>query len=120
MQKLNRYFMEGQNTDSVWKDAAKLVEFIWFSLCFHFARCGREGWGELTRHWSRYVTEKLTEETKNTKEALNNLSSHTQMFVCTKPQLHLIQWLRFNFNSARLILTARHCFRLQRKLPPKI
>ena len=49
MQKLNRYFMEGQNTDSVWKDAAKLVEFIWFSLCFHFTRCGRDGWGELTR-----------------------------------------------------------------------
>ena len=50
MQKLNRYFMEGQNTDGVWKDAEKLVEFIWFSLCFHFARRGREGWRELTRY----------------------------------------------------------------------
>ena len=28
MQKLNRYFMEGKNTDGVWKDAEKLVEFI--------------------------------------------------------------------------------------------
>ena len=40
MQKLNRYFMEGQNTNGVWKNAEKLVEFIWFSLCFHFARRG--------------------------------------------------------------------------------
>ena len=49
MQKLNQYLMEGQNKDGVWKNAEKLVEFIWFSLCFHFARRGREGWRELTR-----------------------------------------------------------------------
>ena len=49
MQKLDRYFMEGQNTSGVWKSAEKLVEFIWFSLCFHFARRGRERWRELTR-----------------------------------------------------------------------
>ena len=49
MQKLNRCFMEGQNKDGVWRNAEKLVEFIWFSLCFHFARRGREGWQELTR-----------------------------------------------------------------------
>ena len=51
MQKLNRYFMGGKNTDGVWKDqkdSEKLVEFIWFSLCFQFARRGREGWRELT------------------------------------------------------------------------
>ena len=74
MQKFNRYNMEGQNKDSVWKDAEKLVEFIWFSLCFHFARPGREGWRELTRQsfeiktddtGARYVTKKLTEQTKN-------------------------------------------------------
>ena len=41
--------MEGQNKDGVWKNAEKLVEFIWFSLCFYFARHGREGWRELTR-----------------------------------------------------------------------
>ena len=28
MQNFNRYFMGGQNKDSVWKDAEKLVEFI--------------------------------------------------------------------------------------------
>ena len=74
MQKLNRYFMEGQNTDGVWKDGEKLVEFTWFSLCFHFVHHGREGWRELTTQsfeiktadtddsGARYVTEKLTEQ----------------------------------------------------------
>ena len=66
--------MEGQNTDGVWKNAKKLLEFIWISLCFHFAGRGREGWRELTRQsfeiktddaGARYVTEKLTEQTKN-------------------------------------------------------
>ena len=33
-QKLNRYFMEGQNMNGVWKNAEKLLEFIWFLLCF--------------------------------------------------------------------------------------
>ena len=37
-QKLNRYFMEGQKMDGVWRDGEKLVEFIRFLLCFHFAR----------------------------------------------------------------------------------
>ena len=119
MPKLNRYFMEGANTDGVWKDAEELVEFIWFSLCFHFAHRSREGWRELTRQsfeiktddtGARYITEKLTEQTKITKDALNSLSSHTRMLVCTKLQLHLIQWLRLNFTSAKLIPTARHCF----------
>ena len=41
--------MEGQNKDGDWKNAENLVEFIWFSLCFHFALRGREGWRELTR-----------------------------------------------------------------------
>ena len=43
---------------------------------------------------------------KITKEALTSLSSHTRMFVLTKLQLHLIQWLRLNFTSARLIPTS--------------
>ena len=43
MQKLNRYFMEGQNQNGVWKNAEKLVEFIWFSLCFYFARRDGDG-----------------------------------------------------------------------------
>ena len=50
----------------------------------------------------------LLNKLKITKEALNSLSSHTRMFVCTKLQLHLIHWLRLNFTSGRLILTARH------------
>ena len=28
--------------DGIWKDAEKLVEFIRFLLCFHFARCGKD------------------------------------------------------------------------------
>ena len=66
-QKLSRYFVEGgqprsqglssnrpcleggQNKDGVWKNAVKLVEFIWISLCFHFARREIEGLWELTR-----------------------------------------------------------------------
>ena len=59
--------MEGQNTDGVWKDGEKLNVFIWFSLCFHFARRGREGWWELAMQsfeintdetGARYVAEK--------------------------------------------------------------
>ena len=40
MDKLNQYFRQGQNADGSWKDPEILVEFIWFSLCFHFARPG--------------------------------------------------------------------------------
>ena len=41
MEKLQKYFTEGQN-DGVWKDPEKLSEFLWFSLCYHFGRRGRE------------------------------------------------------------------------------
>ena len=34
--------MEEHNTDGIWKEAEELVEFIWFLLCFHLARGGRE------------------------------------------------------------------------------
>ena len=47
MQNLNRYFMEGQNTEGVWKDTERLVQFIWFSFCFHFSRRGRDDGGSL-------------------------------------------------------------------------
>ncbi|KAK3718797.1 hypothetical protein QZH41_003008 [Actinostola sp. cb2023] len=73
MEKLNKYFVDGL-IDGVWKDPTKLVEFVWFSLCFHFGRRGREGWRQLTKlsyemkyddTGARYITEKLTEQTKN-------------------------------------------------------
>ena len=73
MEKLNKYFMEGQN-NGIWRNPEKLVEYVWFSLCYHFARRGREGWRELNKQsfeikvddtGARYVTEKLTEQTKN-------------------------------------------------------
>ena len=74
MEKLSKYFIEGQNGDGVWKDPEKRIEFVWFSLCYKFGRRGREGWRELTKQsfeikcddmGARYVTEKLTEQTKN-------------------------------------------------------
>ena len=48
MEKLNKSFMEGQN-NGIWRNPEKLVEFVWFSLCYHFARRGREGWRELNK-----------------------------------------------------------------------
>ena len=41
--------MEEQNKEGVLEYAKKLVKFVWLSLCFHFARRGREGRRELTR-----------------------------------------------------------------------
>ena len=112
--------MEGQSKESDWKEAEKLVEFIWFPLSFHFARRGREEWRELTRQsfgikqekkgwlWHETFTspKNVLNKQKITNEVLNSLSSHMRMFVCTKIQVLLIQWLRLNFTSARLILTA--------------
>ena len=48
MEKLNKYFTEGPN-NGIWRNPEKLVEFVWFSLCYHFARRGREGWRELNK-----------------------------------------------------------------------
>ena len=49
MEKLNIYFMEGQN-NGICRNPEKLVKFVWFSLCCHFARRGQEvGWRELNK-----------------------------------------------------------------------
>ena len=48
MQKLNRYFIEGQNMDGVWKDGEKLVEFIWFCVFILLAAAERDS-GSLQR-----------------------------------------------------------------------
>ena len=40
--------MESQN-DDVWKDPEKLLEFVWFSLCYHLARRRRVSWREITK-----------------------------------------------------------------------
>ena len=74
MVKLRQYFSEGLGTDNSWADNERLLEYVWFSLCFHFGRRGREGWRELTKQsfglkaddtGARYVTEVQTEQTKN-------------------------------------------------------
>lgn len=73
MEKIAKYFREGQS-DGVWTSNERLLEFVWFTICFHFGRRGREGWRELTKHsfeiksddrGVRYLAEKLTEQTKN-------------------------------------------------------
>lgn len=55
-------------------DPVKLQEYIWFNLCLHFGRRGREGWRELQKeHFqiqtdadgNRYVETIVTESTKN-------------------------------------------------------
>ena len=47
MLKLRGYFSEGLDSNNSWADPEQLLQFVWFSLCFHFGRRGREGWREL-------------------------------------------------------------------------
>ena len=74
MEKLCQYFSEGLGANSLWVDPERLLQFVWFSVCFYFGRRGREGWRELTKQsfaikiddpGARYVTEIQTEQTKN-------------------------------------------------------
>ena len=57
-----------------WADPERLLQFVWFSLCFHFGWGGRGGWRQLSKHsfglktddsGPRYVTEIQIEQTKN-------------------------------------------------------
>ena len=74
MLKLCGYFSEGLDSNNSWADPERLLQFVWFSPCFHFGRRGREGWRELSKQsfgikkddsGARYVTEIQTEQTKN-------------------------------------------------------
>ena len=73
MTKLREYFSGGLGS-TAWTEPERLLEFVWFSICFYFGRRGREGWRELTKQsfgikkddsGARYVTEMQTEQTKN-------------------------------------------------------
>ena len=66
MLKLRGYFSEGLDLNNSWANPERLPQFVWFSLCFHFGRRGREGWRELSKQsfgiktddsGARYVTE---------------------------------------------------------------
>ena len=48
MTKLREYFSGGLGS-TAWTEPERLLEFVWFSICFYFGRRGREGWRELTR-----------------------------------------------------------------------
>ena len=39
MLKLRCYFSEGLDSNNYWADPERLLQFVWFSLCFHFGRC---------------------------------------------------------------------------------
>ena len=66
MLKLRGYFSERLDSNNSWADPERLLQFVWFSLCSHFGRRGREGWRELSKQsfgiktddsGARYVTE---------------------------------------------------------------
>ena len=38
------------------EDPVKLQEFVWFNLCFHLGRTGREGWRELQKEHFKILT----------------------------------------------------------------
>ena len=68
MEKLNAYFLGYVQSPQI------LTEFVWFLLCFHFGRRGREGWVAMTKttfqfcddsEGQEYVTYTATETTKN-------------------------------------------------------
>ena len=68
MKKLGEYFADHQ------KNNRKLVEYVWFGLCFYFGRRGREGWRDLRSNSfcvkkdeddHEYVCEGVTMKTKN-------------------------------------------------------
>ena len=113
--------MERHNKDGVWKDPEKLAEFKLFGfLCvFILLSVGEKNGVSLqgSHLKSKLMTlepvtspKNLLNKPKISKEVLDSQSRHTQMFVCTKLQLHLIQWLRLNFELVRLAPKGNHRF----------
>ena len=57
MKKLSRYFIQQNDGNaSAYESAAttfwtpaRLQQYVWFNLCYHFGRRGREGWRELSK-----------------------------------------------------------------------
>ena len=101
-----------------------LVFFV-FSFCSPWQR--RMAWAYKAVIWNQNWwhlsplrhQKNLLNKLKITKEVLNSQSRDTCMFVCTKLQLHLIQWLRLNVTSARLILTKKALFQTPNKATTK-
>ena len=52
----------------------------------------------------------LLNKLKITNEMLDSQSRHTRMFLCTKLKLHLLQWMRLNFELVRLSPKGKHRF----------
>lgn len=90
MNLLNQYFSD------LLTNPVKLQEYVWFTLCFHFGRRGREGWREIQKeHFviksgadkKQYLTMAVTESTKNNPGGSKQKDqdySDVQMYVCIK------------------------------------
>ena len=68
MKKLGEYFQDFSTSPT------KLIQFVWFGLCYHFGRRGREGWREMTKNTfvikldeenHEYLCENTTMSSKN-------------------------------------------------------
>ena len=116
MLKLRDYFSEGLDSNNSWADPERLLQFVWFSLCFHFGRRGREGWRELSKQsfgiktddsGARYVTEIQ----RTIKEGRSKKTKLILMYVCTRTRRRLIRWVHSNSTLVVFIQAARLSFR---------
>ena len=122
MLKLRGYFSEGLDSNNSWPDPERLLQFVWFSLCFHFGRRGREGWRELSKQsfgiktddsGARYVIEILRPNKQRTiKEGRSKRTKLIMIYVCTRTRRRLIRWVHSNSTLAVFIQAARLSFRL--------
>ena len=121
MLKLRGYFSEGLDSNNSWADPERLLQFVWFSVCFHFGRRGREGWRELSKQsfgiktddsGARYVTEIQTEQTKNYQGGSKQKDqAYSDVRVCTRTRRRWIQWVHSNSTLIVFIQAARLSFR---------
>ena len=103
MKKLSQYFIQqNDGNTSAYESAAttfwtpeRLQQYVWFNLCYHFGRRGREGWRQLSKTsyeiilddvGKRYVRIHQAERTKNyLKEVAIKVIRITMMSECIKP-----------------------------------
>ena len=74
MNRLQIYF------SNCFDDPSKLQECVWFNLCLHFGRRGREGWRELQKEHFTVMTDAKGNRQGATNRALRTIL----MSECTK------------------------------------
>ena len=96
---------------------------------FYFARRGREGWRELTRQsfeiktddtGARYVTEKLTEETKNYQGGSKQSEQSCSDVRMYETSTALDPVAAFEFYLGKTHPDSNALFQTPNKLPPRI